>query len=155
MQHHHPRCVAVFNIKQKWLSTLPYFLRSAVKIENRMVDSNSNTLRDVMKADITLGNSGAFYCWPRQVKDAFDDLQNDTVYRSDLLHCRRLHIDLTQVLEIQASGSLERGTWSRSLLLFKKVCVLPSPLCLPTLSGPSLRVCTFNGLATRGAQPRP
>ena len=31
----------------------------------------------------------------------------------------------------------------------------PSPLCLPTLSGPSLRVCTFNGLATRGAQPRP
>ena len=31
----------------------------------------------------------------------------------------------------------------------------PSPLCLPTLSGPSLRVCTSNGLATRGAQPRP
>ena len=31
----------------------------------------------------------------------------------------------------------------------------PSPLCLPTLSGPSLRVCTFNGLAMRGAQPRP
>jgi len=24
-----------------------------------MVDSNSNTLRDVMKADISLGNSGA------------------------------------------------------------------------------------------------
>ena len=59
---------------------------------DRMVDSNSNTLRNVMKADITLGNSGAFYCWPRQVKDAFDDLQNDTVYRSDLLHCRKLNI---------------------------------------------------------------
>ena len=29
------------------------------------------------------------------------------------------------------------------------------PRCLPTLSGPSLRVCTFNGLAKRGAQPRP
>jgi hypothetical protein len=28
-----------------------------------MVASNSNTLRDVMKADISLGNSGAFICW--------------------------------------------------------------------------------------------
>ena len=34
---------------------------------NRMVDSNSNTLRDVMKADISLGNSGAFNCWTRQM----------------------------------------------------------------------------------------
>jgi hypothetical protein len=32
-----------------------YWFRSAVKIWNRMVDSNSNTLRDVMKADISLG----------------------------------------------------------------------------------------------------
>ena len=32
-----------------------------------MVDSNSNTLRDVMKADISLGNSGAFNCWTRQM----------------------------------------------------------------------------------------
>jgi hypothetical protein len=35
-----------------------------------MVDSNSNTLRNVMKADITLGNSGALNCWTRQMKDA-------------------------------------------------------------------------------------
>jgi len=35
-----------------------------------MVDSNSNTLRDVMKADISLGNSGASNCWTRQMKDA-------------------------------------------------------------------------------------
>ena len=33
-----------------------YWFRSAVKFWNRMVDSNSNTLRDVMKADISLGN---------------------------------------------------------------------------------------------------
>ena len=50
-----------------------------------MVDSNSNTLRDVMKADIPLGNSDASNCWTRQMKDAFGDLQNGTVYRSDLL----------------------------------------------------------------------
>ena len=37
---------------------------------DRMVDSNSNTLRNVMKADITLGNSGALNCWTRQMKDA-------------------------------------------------------------------------------------
>jgi len=32
-----------------------YWFRSAVKFWNRMVNSNSNTLRDVMKADIPLG----------------------------------------------------------------------------------------------------
>jgi hypothetical protein len=44
-----------------------------------MVDSNSNTLRNVMKADMSLGKSGAYNCWTRQIKDAFGDLQNDTV----------------------------------------------------------------------------
>ena len=57
-----------------------------------MVDSNSNTLRDVMKADISLGNSGASNCWTRQMKDALGDMQNGTVYRSDLLHCRKLNV---------------------------------------------------------------
>ena len=46
-----------------------------------MVDSNSNTLRDIMKADISLGNSGASNCWTRQ--GCIGDLQNGTVYRSD------------------------------------------------------------------------
>jgi hypothetical protein len=45
-----------------------------------MVDSNSNTLRYVIKEDISLGNSGASNCWARQMKDAFGDLQNGTVY---------------------------------------------------------------------------
>jgi hypothetical protein len=53
-----------------------------------MVDSNRNTLRDVMTADNSLGNSGASNFWTRQMRDAFGDLQNDTVYRSDLLQCR-------------------------------------------------------------------
>ena len=57
-----------------------------------MVDLNSNTLRDVMKADIFLGISGASNCWTRQMKDAFGDLQNGTVYRSDFLHYRKLNI---------------------------------------------------------------
>jgi len=69
-----------------------YWFRSAVKIWNRMVDSNSKTLCDVMKADIFLGNSGASNCWSRQMKNAFGDLQNGTVYRSDLLQCRKLNI---------------------------------------------------------------
>ena len=62
-----------------------------------MVDSNSNTLRDVMKADISLGNSGASNCWTRQMKDAFGDLQNGTVYRSDLLQCRKLNISILRI----------------------------------------------------------
>ena len=57
-----------------------------------MVDLNSITLRDVMKTDISLGNSGAYNCWSRQMKDAFGDLQNGTVYRSDLFQCRKLNI---------------------------------------------------------------
>jgi hypothetical protein len=36
-----------------------------------------------MKADISLGNSAASNCWTRQMKDAFGDLQNGTVYKSD------------------------------------------------------------------------
>ena len=52
----------------------------------------ANTLRDVMKADISLGNSGASNCWTRQMKDALGDLQNGTVYRSDLFHWRKLNI---------------------------------------------------------------
>jgi hypothetical protein len=43
-----------------------------------MVDSNSNTLRDVMKADISLGNSGASNCWTRQMKDAYGDWRSNT-----------------------------------------------------------------------------
>ena len=39
-----------------------------------MVDLNSNILRDVMKADISLGNSGASNCWTRQMKDAFGSI---------------------------------------------------------------------------------
>ena len=69
-----------------------YWFRSAIKFWNRMVDSNSNSLRDVMKADISIGNSGAFNCWTRQMKDAFGDLQNGTVYRSDLFQCRKLNV---------------------------------------------------------------
>jgi len=69
-----------------------YWFRSAIKFWNRMVDLNSITLRDVMKTDISLGNSGAYNCWSRQMKDAFGDLQNGTVYRSDLFQCRKLNI---------------------------------------------------------------
>jgi len=69
-----------------------YWFRSAIKFWNRMVDSYSNTLRGVMKADIALENSGASNCWTRQMKDAFGKLQNGTVYISDLFQCRKLII---------------------------------------------------------------
>ena len=69
-----------------------YWFRSAVKFWNRMVDSNSITLRDVMKEDISLGNSGASNCCTRQMKDTFGDLQKGTVCKSKLLHCRKLNI---------------------------------------------------------------
>ena len=46
----------------------------------------------IESTDISLGNSGASNCWTRQMKDALGDLQNGTVYRSDLLHCRKLNI---------------------------------------------------------------
>ena len=55
-----------------------YWFRSAVKFWNRMVNLNSNTLRDIMKADISFGDSGASNCWTRQMKDVFC-----RIYRSD------------------------------------------------------------------------
>ena len=45
-----------------------------------------------MKADNSLGNSGASNCWTRRMKDAFGDSQKGTVYRSDLLHRRKLNL---------------------------------------------------------------
>jgi hypothetical protein len=39
-----------------------------------MVDLNGNTLRDVMKADTSVGDSGASNCWARQMKNAFGEL---------------------------------------------------------------------------------
>jgi len=56
------------------------------------------------------------------MKDAFSDLQNGTVYRSDLLQCRKLNISNLRIdLRFRhQAANLERGTWSRSLLLFKK-----------------------------------
>ena len=88
-----------------------YWFRSAVN-RNRMVDSNINTLRDVIKADISLENSGASICWTRQMKDAFGDLQNGTVYRSDLFQCRKLNIsnlriDLFSLVWITKAFNLE------------------------------------------------
>jgi len=67
------------------------------------------------------------------MKDAFGDMQNGTVYRSDLLQCRKLNISNLRIdlrFRHQASGSLERGTWSRPLLLLKEVCGL-TQLALP------------------------
>jgi hypothetical protein len=40
-----------------------YWIRSAAKFWNWRVVPNSNTLRDMMKEDIPLGNSGASNCF--------------------------------------------------------------------------------------------
>ena len=47
-----------------------YWFRSAVNFFG-IGDSNSNTLRNVMKADISLENSGAPICWTRQMGGCF------------------------------------------------------------------------------------
>jgi hypothetical protein len=46
-----------------------------------MVDSNINTLRDVMKADNSLEYPGASICWTRQMKDAYGNLQKGAVQK--------------------------------------------------------------------------
>jgi hypothetical protein len=53
-----------------------YWFRAVGRFWNSMVRCNSNTLRAVLKADITLGNSGYDRCWYRQVKDAMVDLRS-------------------------------------------------------------------------------
>ena len=100
-----------------------------------MVDLNSNTLRDVMKASISLENSVASNCWTRQMKDAFGDLHNGTVYRSDLLHCRKLNIyNLRMDLRFrqQAVWREARGR-SRPLLLFKQTVAYHNWFALPEI----------------------
>jgi hypothetical protein len=70
-----------------------------------MVDLNSNTLCVVMKADISLENSGAPNCWTRQMKEAFGDLQNGTVYKCDFLHYRKLNISNLRMVSRPIAGS--------------------------------------------------
>ena len=107
-----------------------YWFRSAIKFWNRMVVWNSNTLRDVMKADISLGNSGASNCWTRQMKDAFVDLQNGTVYRSDLFQCRKLNISNLRIdLRFRHQAVWREAHGQDHLLLFKKVCGLSQLVC--------------------------
>ena len=54
-----------------------------------LIQTHGNTIRDVMKADISLKNSVASNWWTRQMKDAFGNLHNGAVYRSDFLHYYR------------------------------------------------------------------
>ena len=66
------------------------------------------------------------------MKDAFDDLQNGTVYRSDLLQCRKLNISSLRIdlrFRHQAVWRETHGQ-GRSLLLFKKVRGLSQLVCL-------------------------
>ena len=46
----------------------------------------------MIKADISLGNSGASNCWTRQMKGAFGDLENGAIYKSEILDYRKLNI---------------------------------------------------------------
>jgi len=109
-----------------------YWFRSAVKFWNRMVDSNSNTLRDVMKADIPLGNYGASNYWTRQMKDAFGDLQNGTVYRSDLLQCRKLNISNLRIdLKFRHQAVWREAHSQDPCFCLKKVVVYHNWFALP------------------------
>ena len=67
------------------------------------------------------------------MKDAFDDLQNGTVYRSDLFQCRKLNISNLRIdlrFRHQAVWR-EAHAWSRSLLLFKKSVAYHNWFALP------------------------
>ena len=96
-----------------------------------MVDSNSNTLSDVMKADISLGNSGASYCWTRQM-NAFGDLQNGTEYRSDLLQCRKLNIPNLRIdLKFRHQAVWREAHSQDPCFCLKKVVVYHNWFALP------------------------
>ena len=81
-----------------------------------------------MKADISLGNSGASNCWTRQ--GCIGDLQNGTVYRSDLFQCRKLNISHLRIdLRFRHKAVWREAHGQDPCSCLKKSCGLSQLVC--------------------------
>ena len=61
-----------------------FWFRASIRLFNSMLDSNSETLRRVLKADLHLASFDSS-CWSAQVSNAFNGLQNSAMFKQKML----------------------------------------------------------------------
>ena len=73
-----------------------------------MLDSNSETLRRVLKADLHLASFDNF-CWSAQVSNAFNGLQSSAMFKQKML--RACQVKLRSLQSIRLSTSTDLGAF--------------------------------------------
>ena len=61
-----------------------FWFRASIRFFNSMLDSNSETLRRVLKADLHLASFDSS-CWSAQVSNVFNGLQNSAIFKQKML----------------------------------------------------------------------
>ena len=61
-----------------------FWFRASIRFFNSMLDSNSETLRRVLKADLHLASFDSS-CWSAQVSNAFNGLQGSAMFKQKML----------------------------------------------------------------------
>ena len=74
-----------------------------------MLDSNSETLRRVLKADLHLASFDSS-CWSAQVSNAFNGLQSSAMFKQKMLRATQVPIQVHLQFAFQTFKGME-GSW--------------------------------------------
>jgi len=66
-----------------------FWFRASIRFFNSMLDSNSETLRRVLKADLHLASFDSS-CWSAQVSNAFNGLQGSAMFKQKMLRATQV-----------------------------------------------------------------
>ena len=121
-----------------------FWFRASIRFFNSMLDSNSDVLRRVLKADLHLASFDSS-CWSAQVSSAFGGLQDGALFRQKMLRASQVPIqeficDLRhrqQKVWIEADGVCPRAV-NKKAVTYHKWCGSSecgprgSPYCIPS-----------------------
>jgi len=66
-----------------------FWFRASIRLFNSMLDSNSETLRRVLKADLHLASFDSS-CWSAQVSNAFNGMQSSAMFKQKMLRATQV-----------------------------------------------------------------
>ena len=66
-----------------------FWFRASIRLFNSMLDSNSETLRRVLKADLHLASFNSS-CWSAQVSNVFNRLQGSAIVKQKMLRANQV-----------------------------------------------------------------
>ena len=80
----------VFYLRECGQEPLQFFwFRASISFFNSMLDSNSETLRRMLKADLYLASFDSS-CWSAQVSNAFNELQGSAMFKQKMLRATQV-----------------------------------------------------------------